>query len=722
MALLSSSLGNNHQHTSEEITTAINFSNVAMEEDSGLCIGSPRALNKSWNNDGPKSSPSPVKRLFAQSPVKSCRTRSALRRVNRPAPSETPRTRCTPLMAEDYKPKDIASCPANLPFKMYTHRQDSGCMDNDDEIPNTSPLHPSMLSFSSCSSGEENGDSCFSSPLRQSGCHSPVHNPMTRLSNSPASSSGVSCTSPVRSPPETPPHTRKLRALTLFDTPRTPKTLMSKLKSRLGNNTMEKLQTSTNILSTNTGFDKCKNTFHQTESSMQSPFSAYKNKHTSADEDEELVIRRSNVHSSIPRQSVLKPSPLVNVNPFTPDNRSASKRMRSHKHGDSCGGIPMIGMDEDVEEEARPAKRMHLRENNISRYAQEFHEVCKIGDGEFGSVYKCVNRLDGCTYAIKRSKKPLTGSIEEANAIREVCAHAVLGKHPHVVRYYSAWAENDHMVIQNEFCNGGSLADMVAELKKNGEHFSEKESQDVLVQIAKGLKYIHSQNLVHLDIKPGNIFVCKELRTSTPIQQEEFTRFTEERIYKIGDLGHVTCVEDPQVEEGDCRYLADEVLQEDFSQLPKADVFALGLTIYEIAGGGTPPKNGPEWHEIRKGELPTLPFYSNEFNSLLKSMIDPNPSIRPSAAELLQHTLLSSCSNKTKQQLRKELNEQKFKIEVLTRELESARKEQEAYPQCNNHGIRRGGATTKPHSSMRGGKTARLVGKKCNRSMSLNIC
>ena len=41
-----------------------------------------------------------------------------------------------------------------------------------------------------------------------------------------------------------------------------------------------------------------------------------------------------------------------------------------------------------------------------------------------------------------------------ANAIREVCAHAVLGKHRHVVRYYSAWAEDDHMVIQNEFCNG----------------------------------------------------------------------------------------------------------------------------------------------------------------------------------------------------------------------------------------------------------------------------
>lgn len=59
----------------------------------------------------------------------------------------------------------------------------------------------------------------------------------------------------------------------------------------------------------------------------------------------------------------------------------------------------------------------------------------------------------------------MQGSAEEKASLTEVWAHAVLGVNKHVVRYYSAWAEHNHMIIQNEFCNGGSLHDQVKEVQ-----------------------------------------------------------------------------------------------------------------------------------------------------------------------------------------------------------------------------------------------------------------
>lgn len=229
-----------------------------------------------------------------------------------------------------------------------------------------------------------------------------------------------------------------------------------------------------------------------------------------------------------------------------------------------------------------------------SRYYNDFIQMAEIGSGEFGSVFKCLNRLDGCVYAIKKTRRPLKGSVTEKRALNEVYAHAVLGKHSRVVRYYSAWAEDNHMFIQNEFCEGGSLATLLNDMKSRNETFTEVQLKKILRDIALGLKYIHSQNLVHMDIKPENIFISKNVDPTTVkslnktqessddgFQEDSDAEAFSEVTYKIGDLGLVTSVVDGQAEEGDCRYLPLEILRDDYLSLPKADIFALGLTIYE---------------------------------------------------------------------------------------------------------------------------------------------
>lgn len=89
------------------------------------------------------------------------------------------------------------------------------------------------------------------------------------------------------------------------------------------------------------------------------------------------------------------------------------------------------------------------------------------------------------------------------------------------------------MLIQNEYCNGGTLSDVIADNYRRLSFLSELELKDLLLQVSRGLKYIHSMSLVHMDIKPSESNRCAQptrprwrrtdpIYVSVPILKKDF--------------------------------------------------------------------------------------------------------------------------------------------------------------------------------------------------------
>merc|ERR1719203_729890 len=442
------------------------------------------------------------------------------------------------------------------------------------------------------------------------------------------------------------------------------------------------------------------------------------------DEDQRRTVSSSDGTCSTECDSTTNPqdkSKSANINPFTPSamKEETKKRRRSKRFPNSPASPLSVVSQQDLmrgcespsggddrnegekdENTLLPSKRVGISDISITRYNREFLEVDEIASGEFGVVKKARHRLDGIVYAIKMTKNEngMVNSRDERVAMNEVFAHAALMKHKHVVRYYNSWVEHGQVYIQNEYCEGGSLANQIEQFRRNRTFFTEDELKKLLVNVAKGLQYIHSKELVHLDIKPGNIFISLDNYTpSSPCKKDhstdsdvaldqslgpldDHTHLDENDTahYKIGDLGHVSPIFGGEIspEEGDCRYMAPEFLEMevDRSRLAKADIFSLGLTVFEAACLRPLPKNSlddPDYEKIKRGDLPYLNRYSREFNSLVRILVNPDPSSRPSAHHILSNSILNPGMNKTRSQLYKELKETREKLLVLEKQVMS---------------------------------------------------
>ncbi|KAJ3160193.1 Protein kinase, membrane associated tyrosine threonine 1 [Geranomyces michiganensis] len=253
---------------------------------------------------------------------------------------------------------------------------------------------------------------------------------------------------------------------------------------------------------------------------------------------------------------------------------------------------------------------------------QNFRITERLGRGSFAEAFKVQSKIDGRYYAIKKTIHPFTGFKDGLNKMSEVEVLWQIGSHPYCVGLVAAWVQYGYMYLQMELCEAGSL-DAYLEDNCRDSSLEEYRIWHILAEIAQSLKHIQDLGLVHLDLKPANIFI------------------TRSGALKIGDYGLASRapVSNLDDREGDRTYIAPEIMKAPSFGKP-ADIFSLGLIILEITANVILPENGPYWHKLREGDLGEIDFgqeISPALVDLVKSMLDPDPDMRPTVDGILGH-------------------------------------------------------------------------------------
>ncbi len=257
----------------------------------------------------------------------------------------------------------------------------------------------------------------------------------------------------------------------------------------------------------------------------------------------------------------------------------------------------------------------------------EYEQVTKIGEGACGSVYLVRSKKNKKLLALKtvlldenRKNRTKQMVLRESNILSEL-------KHPNIVAFHeSFFDENDeHLCIIQDYCDGGTLDEKIEDAARSQEYFSEKQIMQWFIQISMAVQYMHSQKILHRDLKTQNVFMMKK-----------------GNMCKLGDFGisktmgatfdvASTCVGTP------C-YLSPEMCQ-DIPYTSKADVWALGCMLYEMCAL-KPAFDANNlislFYKIVKGEYPRIPeHYSEALSEFVKAVLVKDSDNRPSALQLL---------------------------------------------------------------------------------------
>ncbi|KAL4378705.1 hypothetical protein GQ457_02G024670 [Hibiscus cannabinus] len=303
------------------------------------------------------------------------------------------------------------------------------------------------------------------------------------------------------------------------------------------------------------------------------------------------------------------------------DDEGNTGSVATHNNAHDPDKIPTEESKKD--EPSKPKRPNHLRrlstmqlESVLGRKTGNLKELYsvgrKLGQGQFGTTFLCVEKGTGKEFACKSiAKRKLISTEDLADVRREIHIMHHLAGHPNVIQIIGSYEDAVAVYVVMELCAGGELFERIIQRK----HYTERKAA-VLARIMIGVvQACHSLGVMHRDLKPENfLFVNQE--EEAPLKTIDFGL---SMFFKPGQIFNEVV--------GSPYYVAPEVLLKHYG--PECDVWSAGVIIY-ILLCGVPPF----WDETEQGI----------FNKVLRGQpdftIEPWPSISNSAKDLVRRMLV----------------------------------------------------------------------------------